>query len=253
MRPLPSRRSHRFLLLTALISIGVAATCLAGAELPTGTIGAEAEALADRMLAAVADDAWSRTGAVRWTFRGKHQHLWDRQRNLARVRWDDYEVLVDLAQRTGIVRQKGQVLDGPDVGGLIEQAWAYWANDAFWLNPIAKLRDPGTERSLVAPDRKGRRRLLVTYTTGGVTPGDHYLWTLGDDDLPVDWRMWVQIIPKGGTRATWTGWQTLATGARVATEHRIAGLLKLRLTDVAGAATLAALEPGPDPFAELVR
>lgn len=251
MRPKRTRRARRLGLLLLLPTLALVAFCVAGAEMPDGTPGPAAEALADRMLDAVNDPAWQATGAVRWSFRGKHHHLWDRQRNLARVRWDDLEVLVDLADQRGIARRDGALVDGAEGDALVEKAWSYWVNDAFWLNPIAKLRDPGTERSRVAPDDKGRERLLVSYNTGGVTPGDHYLWTLGEDDLPVSWRMWVQIIPKGGTRATWTGWQTLATGAIVATEHRIGGLLKLRLTDVAGAADLATLEPGPDPFAAL--
>ncbi len=251
MSPTSRPRSRRLWLLGLLGAMGLLAFCVAGAEMPEGTSGPAAEALADRMLAAVNDTAWHATGAVRWSFRDKHHHLWDRQRNVARVRWNDTEVLIDLATRRGIASRDGVIVEGVDGEALVEKAWSYWVNDAFWLNPIAKLRDPGTERSRVEPDKKGRERLLVSYNTGGVTPGDHYLWTLGEDDLPVAWRMWVQIIPKGGTRATWTGWQTLATGARVATEHRIGGLLKLRLTDIEGAVDLTTLEPGPDPFAAL--
>ncbi len=38
------------------------------------------------MMVAVDSDAWERIGAVRWTFRGNRSHLWDRERQLVRVR-----------------------------------------------------------------------------------------------------------------------------------------------------------------------
>lgn len=239
------------LFLLALLLV-VPLACWADREVPEATAGPEAEAMTDRMLAAIDADAWARTGAVRWIFRGKQEHLWDRSRNLARVRFDGVEVLVDLASKRGLATRDGTSVDASETAELVEQAWAHWANDSFWLNPIAKLRDEGTTRGVVAPDPKGRPRLLVCYESGGVTPGDCYLWIVGDDDRPVAWRMWVKIIPGGGTRATWDGWQRLDTGAWVATQHRIARLLTLRLTEIEGAATLAALEPGPDPFAALV-
>ena len=43
----------------------------------------------------------------------------------------------------------------------------------------------------------------------------------------------------------------LATGARIATHHDLA-LGKVDIGDLAGAATLEELEPGPDPFAALL-
>jgi len=124
-----------------------------------------------------------------------------------------------------------------------------WINDSFWLNPVAKLFDPGTQRRLVAlpGDEEG---LLITYRSGGATPGDSYLWLVGADDLPHAWRMWVSILPLGGIKASWEDWLTLGTGARVATRHRLWGFT-LELQEVAGACTLAELEPGPDPFAAL--
>jgi hypothetical protein len=218
-------------------------------SLPSAESGPAAEALADRMERAVDVDAWARTGAVRWTFRGHNRHLWDRQRHLARVQTGDQTVLIDLNSRRGRAWKGEQELSGAALDRALDGAWAAWCNDSFWLNPLAKLRDDGTARSSTRVD--GQDALLVHYASGGTTPGDRYLWLLGPDDQPTAWRMWVSIIPVPGLEASWEGWQQLSTGAWVATRHAI-GPVELALTEVAGAATLAELVPGSDPFVALV-
>lgn len=238
----------------ALLAGGLLLFAFAQSEpLPKGKSGPEADALAQRMRVAVHADAWTTTRAVRWDFGGRQQHLWDRSRWFARVRWDGgkYEALVDLNARTGVVRQDGVKLSDAEAAPLIKKAWAFWANDSFWLNPVAKTFDDGVVRELVTMEN-GSEALLVRYEGGsGVTPGDAYLWVPGEDGRPTHWKMWVKIIPIGGAEASWEGWTELSTGAVIATRHKL-GPVTLELTDVEGASTLAELEPGPDPFAELV-
>lgn len=237
--------------LTALLLLTLALLLLVEREpRPQGQAGPEAEARVARIEAAIDLPAWKRTGAVAWTFSGRHEHLWDRKRGLARVRWSGYEVLVDLARQSGRAWQAGRRVTEPEQNAaLVKRAYAYWCNDSFWLNPLAKLRDPGTTReALMVGSAQG---LVVRYASGGVTPGDTYLWVLGPDDLPTRWKMWVSIVPIGGLDATWEEWTTLATGARVATLHRAVGLPLVRLTNLKAAARLSELEPGPDPFAPL--
>ncbi|NKB68995.1 MAG: hypothetical protein GKR89_18155 [Candidatus Latescibacteria bacterium] len=213
--------------------------------LPTGQPGAQAELLAQRMLKAVDAQAWKRTGAVRWTFADRH-HLWDRERHLARVRWDDTEVLVNLDNGSGRAWRAGLLLSSAEGAAAVDKAYRYWINDAFWLNPAVKLFEPGVSLQQVATEAEDTG-LLVTYSAGGATPGDSYLWLLGPDGLPRAWRMWVSILPLGGLEVSWQGWTKLSTGAQVATRHKVF-FFDLELTNVAGAANLAALEPGPDPF-----
>lgn len=217
---------------------------------PQSTPGPAADALARSMLAAANATAWQRTGAIRWSFRGDRDHLWDRRRGLARVRWGKVEVQVELASRRGIAFRDGQAVSGDKGDALVGRAFARWTNDAFWLNPIVKLFDPGTERSLVQLD-DGGVALLVEYTTGGLTPGDAYLWIPGSESLPIAWKMWTSNLPKGGVRASWESWTEIATGARIATLHKLA-FGKVEIGNLSGAATLAELEPGPDPFAALL-
>ena len=79
--------------------------------------------------------------------------------------------------------------NGPRADELLQRAWVHFANDGFWLAAPFKVRDPGTSRALVKTD-DGRDALLVTYGSGGVTPGDAYLWHLGHDGLPTRYEMW---------------------------------------------------------------
>jgi hypothetical protein len=59
-------------------------------------------------------------------------------------------------------------LTGSDKTDAIKTANDYFNND-FWLIAPFKLRDPGTSRSIVMQDEK--EALMVTYTSGGSTPG----------------------------------------------------------------------------------
>jgi hypothetical protein len=233
-----------------LAALGLAiAIALADEDRPTGRPGPEAEALADRLEAAVGREAWERTGAIRWTFSitGAH-HLWDRERNWARVERGGSVVLVDLEEPTrGVATEGGVRLEGADAASRIRRGWEQWVNDSFWLVAPFKVRDPGTSRSIVEVD--GQDALLVSYASGGVTPGDAYLWLLADDGTPRAWRMWVSVLPVGGVEVEWREWQPISTGARIARVR--GGALEFRLDDVEGAETLAELVPGADPFEAL--
>jgi hypothetical protein len=55
--------------------------------LPEGQ-GAKAEALTDKIQAAINQTAWDSTAAVSFSFRGNHHYLWDKKRNLVQVGCD---------------------------------------------------------------------------------------------------------------------------------------------------------------------
>jgi len=214
--------------------------------MPEGQAGPEAEMMADRLLAAVNNEAWLNTGAVAWTFRGSHHFIWDRTRHLTQVQWDDTKVLLNINTQTGRAWQNGNELAGADADKKINKAYEYWANDSFWLNAPNKVRDGGTTRKVVVLS-DGQKGLLVSYSQGGVTPGDAYLWLFDDDNRPKAWRMWVNIIPIGGLEFSWDQWQTLSTGAEVATYHA-GGILNIPLANIEGAETLVELTGGEDIF-----
>ncbi|MEQ1502958.1 MAG: hypothetical protein ABMB14_12045 [Myxococcota bacterium] len=231
----------------ALVALGVSVRVALAEPRPAIAPGPDAEALADRVAAAVAIDAWAATGAVEWSMFG-HRYLWDRDRNL--VRYED---------RRGAVLTEGwrpmgrAFRDGVEVGGAwkdrrVEAAYASFVNDAFWAFAPTKIRDDGTVRAVVPTD--AGPALAVSYPSGGVTPGDLYRWEIGPDGLPVAWSIWASVLPIPGVRFRWSDWVTLDTGARVATVRR-GGPLTIRIADLRGAATLAELVPGPDPFAAM--
>jgi hypothetical protein len=216
---------------------------------PEGTPGPAAEALARKVADAARVDAWNaHVGAITWTFGGRRDHLWDRTRSLVRVRWGTVVALVDLSSDAARITKGGAPVTGAEAQALRKEAYEAWVNDSFWLNPLAKLFDEGTERRLVKAD-DGRDALLISYGSGGVTPGDAYLWLLGQDGLPTAWRMWVGIVPIGGLEIGWAEWLELPGGAKVSLRHD--GPITLRLTEVRSATVAAALNDGVDPFAPL--
>jgi len=251
-----ARRPFRIIIrgllaLVALIAVAlVALALLLRHPMPTGTPGPEADALARRIAAAVGDDAWKRTGAVRFSFGGRNHYLWDRTRELARVRFGDVEVLLDPNAKRGRATRGGAAVEGAAGQKLVDSAWRRFINDTFWLHPFGKLFDPGVTRALIT-DERGKPALLVTFSSGGATPGDSYAIFVDDDGLPRAWRMWVSVLPVGGLQTSWEEWVTLPTGAKAATRHAVGSYGKTLIEDLAAAPTLGELAPGPDPFAGL--
>ncbi|MEM6731967.1 MAG: hypothetical protein AAF658_10450, partial [Myxococcota bacterium] len=218
------------LIVFSVLSVFFFAGC--GASLPKGAAGPNAEALTDSILSAVNAEDWRSLPAVRWNFRGDNLHVWDKEAHRAFVRWDDYEAWIDIDGRRGRAREDGQWLEGEDASSVLDEAHAHWVNDSFWLNPLVKIRDPGTERFIVDDPERGRG-LLVRFREGGRTPGDAYLWWLDGNNRPVAWQMWVSNVPIGGFEASWEAWLQLEGGAWVSTFHD-SSLVSIEMGDVAG-------------------
>ncbi len=234
--------------ITVFILLIVTGYLLLDEDLPSGDGGREAEALADKMLKAVNYAGWDTLTALKWTFRGQHHYIWDKHRNLVEVRWDKNRVLFNPSTMEGLAYNEAGMLEGEASGKLIGKAWSYFANDSFWLVAPFKVRDLGTERSLVKTEE--RDALLVKYHTGGVTPGDAYLWILDENGLPVSWKMWVSIIPFGGMKFSWSNWSTYDNEVKLAATHH--GLLTLEITNIQTSNAVEDLNTGRDPFEELL-
>lgn len=214
-------------ILFALLTIGY---LVLDKPLPKGTPGAEADALAEKMLEALNFEAWENTETVSWTFRGGHRYEWNKSEDLVTVSWDEHEVILNTVTESGVV-SNGQNYSFQEANELVETATGFFNNDSFWLCAPYKVFDPGAERNVVELEN-GEQGLMVTYTSGGSTPGDSYLWLLDEQNRPKAVKMWVQILPIGGLEFTWENYIPLSSGAMLAKDHIGIGGVNVELKDI---------------------
>ncbi|MEO9871723.1 hypothetical protein [Ekhidna sp.] len=178
--------------LVTLLIIGVLVYLFLDESVPNGTKGQDAEELTDEMLKALNKPAFDSLNYIAFTYPGGHSYEWNRGENEVRVVWENNDVLLDLNHRK------------EELSTLEYEAYEYFVNDSFWLIAPFKIRDSGVVRSFV--EMEDGRGLLVTYTTGGVTPGDSYLWILDENGFPKAWKLWTSNVPLGGLKVGWGGW-----------------------------------------------
>lgn len=198
---------------------------------PVLTQQGNGDALAEKMLKALGEKAFQETRFLEWSFRnGAHKYLWDKEKHVVMVSWEDVEVELHLKDP-----EKSKIISMPKNAQAIEyilKARQLFNNDSFWLVAPYKIFDPGTTRSEVQLEN-GHKGLFVTYASGGDTPGDSYLWHLNEYNIPVAYQMWVKIIPIGGIKATWEDWISTESGALLPQNHRL-GPLRLDMGKVKG-------------------
>ncbi len=222
-------------LLLLFVVASIAIYLIYNEPLPTGKSGPQSDALAQKMLKSVNAEAFKNTRYLEWTFRnGKHTYKWDKTLGKVKVSWDDITVNLMLKnpKKSYVFLKAILVKDDKQREKAIEKAIKLFNNDSFWLVAPFKVFDEGVERSLVKLD-DGTNGLLVTYISGGSTPGDSYLWKLQPNGFPKSFKMWVQIIPIGGLEASWDDWQLVESGAFLPKTHLI-GPIKLDMGNVRG-------------------
>jgi hypothetical protein len=193
--------------------------------LPTGFTGPQADALAMKIEQTLGKSAYDNLSKIKFSFRN-HHYNWLKMENKATVKWDDYTVHLDL-NNTSNSEVLPNSLSEDIKSKLITQAIAYFYNDSYWLVAPFKFFDPGVERRLVKLD-DAADALLITHTSGGVTPGDSYLWIIDQNGRPTSFKLWVSIIPIKGISATWEGW-TSASCVQFSTHHKL-GPLAIEIT-----------------------
>jgi len=170
--------------------------------LPEAITGPEADQLARDVQAALNISGYETLDQIQFSFRD-HHYLWNKIEERVLVSWEGYQVDLILSEI-----ENSKIVQGDknsNRADLIEKAKAYFYNDSYWLVAPFKFFDPGVIRSLVET-ANGNKALLITHTSGGVTPGDSYLWYFDENLVPTHFELWVSIIPIKGVSATWSSW-----------------------------------------------
>lgn len=197
-------------------------------SLPKGQPGEAAEALAQKMLKAADYDAWQQIAAVTFIFRGDDRVFWDKKRKLVEVTFG--KNLVQFSEVTGksvCFEKERRVMD--DCESLTQKAVKRFYNHTFWINPAFHVMAPGTTRAIVTDEGE---KLLVSYASGGATPGDSYLFTLDDEGKIANMRMWVSILPVKGITAKFDDYRAVEKGIRIAHHHKVGGVSNVDLSEV---------------------
>jgi len=199
-------------------------------ELPKGKSGTQADVLARNMLESLDYKAYEATSYIEWTFKKRHHYEWDKVNNTCNVYWKKNKVILNLNDTSKSKVYIHSFKNESDMAKqLIEKATTYFNNDSFWLVAPYKIFDKGAERKIVKTN--GKDALLVTYTTGGSTPGDSYLWLLDKNNKPTAFKMWTSILPINGLEASWSDWTTTKSGAQLPTFHKLM-VLGLEIDDI---------------------
>jgi hypothetical protein len=190
-------------------------------ELPTGVQGEQADALARNMLDALNYEAYKETNYIEWTFKRRHHYKWNKGNETCEVYWKNNKVILDFkdASKNEVFIDDVKLVSS-EASKYIKKATDYFNNDSFWVVAPYKVFDAGTERRIVALDN-GNQALLITYTSGGSTPGDSYLWLLDKDNKPNAFKLWTSIIPIKGLEASWSDWTTTKNGTLLPTFHKL--------------------------------
>lgn len=188
-------------------------------DLPTGIKSEQADVLAHKMLNALNYEAYKETNYIEWTYKKRRHYEWDKKNNICTVFWKENKVVLDLNDTSKSKVYIHSFKNESDMAiELIEKASNYFYNDSFWMFAPYKIFDKGVERKII---KNNKNALLVTYTSGGITPGDTYLWLLNDDGKPKAFKMWTSILPINGLEASWSNWTTTESGAQLPTFHKL--------------------------------
>lgn len=199
--------------------------------LPQGEMGKKADTLALNISKNLGYEAFQKTNFLSWEVRN-YSYLWDRKQKKVTIKWNHNHLIFypNTPNNSLVITPKNcskqQRLQ------LISTAQKKFNNDSFWLIAPFKFFDPNVERRYIPATKHESESLLITYMSGGTTPGDSYQWFVNDNYRPTYYKMWVKIIPIGGLPANWSHWKKTKTGAVVAHKKTILGVIPFPMTAI---------------------
>src|SRR2546427_364018 len=159
-------------------------------------------------------DAWNAARFVRFDFKVsiggeikvERSHLWDKQTGHYRLDQKNRVVLMNMASKQGTVYVDGKKLEGADAAKAIEDAYAAYINDFYWLAMPWKWLDEGVSLKYLGKKPHGGENCEVvelTFGKVGLTPGDRYqAFVSPKSHLMMHWEYTLQ----SGTKGSWD-WQ----------------------------------------------
>ncbi len=227
----------KFIFKIAVVLLGVTAILFLGiyliynSDLPKGITGEKANNLAYKISSSIGYEAYQHTDFISWDVR-EYAYRWDKVNKIVVVEWDNNYVLYNQDEPHNSVVAKPTNCSDTIKKQLIAKAESKFNNDSFWLVAPFKFFDTGVERVYIEATENENASLLITYKSGGTTPGDSYQWFVDENFMPTHFKMWVQIIPIGGLPATWANWKKMNTGIKLSHEKKILNSIPFPISNI---------------------
>ncbi|WP_010181868.1 hypothetical protein [Aquimarina agarilytica] len=199
--------------------------------IPKSSKGIKAENLAQKIASALNYEAYKKTNFISWKAKGT-KYVWDKQHRSVDISWKNNRLVFNQDSPNKSIIKSPTNLSSKEKRTLIDKAEKLFNNDSFWLVAPFKLFDKNVERMYVPPTSTENASLIITYKSGGSTPGDTYQWFVNDDFIPTKYKMWVSIIPIKGLPATWENWKTSTTGIKLAHTKKIIDMIPFPMTEI---------------------
>lgn len=227
------------------IAIGYMSLKAISEEIPESTNDNLATSIAKQIEAATGKADFDNFRYLRWSTIRNHSFVWDKTQKQVIVHFSDYKVLLNLDHLdSSRVFEEEHLTDNKKVA-IIQKAYSHFCNDSFWLIAPYKLFDEGVQRTLVK--RGSKNQLMITFASGGVTPGDSYLWYLDDNHLPTGVQMWTQKIPVDGIYITWENFKVVSGTSQIALDHKF-GPINIKIENLEAGNSMHDLKLDKDPF-----
>jgi hypothetical protein len=208
-----------------------------------------ADIIARKIEDATGKDDFDNFRYLKWKAVRGHEFIWDKNQKQVIVIHKEDKVLLNLEflKSSVVLFENARINDPKTRQKAIEKAYKQFCNDSFWVIAPFKLFDEGVERRIVQDGAK--KLLLVSYTQGGTTPGDTYVWRTDDNFLPTSIQMWTEKIPLEGIQVSWENYKTISGKAKIALTHKF-GPINIKVSNLEAGNTMQDLKLNEDPFSD---